>query len=118
LAGKPFEIELHLHGDQVVKYSLSEEDVRARARTPRNRLAATALALTTNADERTRLRSAAYQLVHEMLDPESSPTVSVVEGDAVWVIPVASIRAVRLVDGEVAGDSAAFSFVDRASSEI
>jgi hypothetical protein len=115
--GKPFTVELHLQGGKVVQYTLDEDEVRNRARVG---VAAGVVNDPSEPDERKRLRTGAYDIFLKTMDPTSGisadsggQSVSVIDGDGVWVIPPRSIAAVRLVDPETAPEHPAFGFVDR-----
>jgi hypothetical protein len=114
---EPFVIELHLGGSKVIKYTLTEDEVRDRVTRGREMPALAVLRDESEPDERKRLRTAAYYLLRRSLDPAevtadfpAGRTVSVVDDDGVWIVPLSSIQTVYLRDPSVAGDAKAFGF--------
>jgi hypothetical protein len=113
---RPFEIELHLVGGRVIRFDLSEEDVRERALWPENHRALAEL----NADapdERTRLRRAAYQVVLRVVEEfqvtARAHPISTAEADGAWIRPNETLEAAHLRDPDAGADRDAFGWVER-----
>jgi hypothetical protein len=116
--GGPFEIQLHLAGDKIVTYELTEDEVRERAAWPENGRALVVLNSPDEPDERTRLRMACYEIVLVMVEQfqmtARAHPVSVAAADGVWVMPSESLQAVRLRDPDAGDVRSAFRFVEHA----
>ena len=116
----PFEIELHLAGEKVVRYDLSEDEVRERATWPENARALAVLNDPGEPDERVRLRMACYEIVLVMVEQFQTTArahpVAVTAADGVWVMPSESLQAVRLRDPDAGDVREAFRFVERAKA--
>lgn len=112
----PFEIELHAIDGTVVRFELTEDEIRDRAHQPENHLALAELE-SGEPDERTRLRRAAYQVVLRLVEEfqitaRAHPTATA-DGSSVWIAPSESLRGARLRDPDAGGD--AFSYLESSS---
>jgi hypothetical protein len=108
-----FEVYIDLGGDVSVKFTLSEDEVRADRHPHVKAIALSADKSNDPAARRTAARSAAYERVRRMIVMNVTEPISVVDGATVWVIPTQAIRAVRLHDPDVGEDRRPFGFVKR-----
>jgi hypothetical protein len=108
-----FEVYIDLGSDVSVRFTMSEEEVRAD---PHPSVRATAIAADKGDDpveRRTAARAAAYERVNRMVTRNVTEPISVVDGATVWIIPTHAIRAVRLRDPDVSEERRPFGFVKR-----
>lgn len=108
-----FEVYVDLGGDVSVKFTLSEDDVRADRDPHIKAIAHSADKSGDLAERRTAARTAAYERVRRMIVRNVTEPVSVVDGNSVWVIPVHAIRAARLRDPDTSESRRPFGFVKR-----
>jgi hypothetical protein len=104
---KPFRITVHVAGAGPITFDMTEAWIRGRAKAPRNVALRAFLEDGAQGDERSRLREVAYQMARRMLDPDQPEpnypmgrTFTIEDDGGVWVIPVASVLALRMDDPE------------------
>jgi hypothetical protein len=98
----PFEVELHLAGGVVVPFKLYEEGLR-HARHP-------AVAAAAQKGGRENTRSAAVTVAEDAILRNGKGPITVEDGDTLWIIPTATVMAVRFRDPTIKGQRGAFGF--------
>ena len=104
---KPFRVEIDLGGSVPVTFDLTEEQVRSKAKI-NPRLGG----LLGDGDGRQGVRSAAFQMCLDMLDVSRDPgsPVTITDDTGVGIIPLTSIRRIRLDDPETGSNRRPFGF--------
>lgn len=106
--GKKYEVAIEFGGPQPVRFSLDEDEMRTESDVR-------ILRHLTGDDPRP-LR-AAWEMAKRMLTEEPGAPVSIFQGGGVWVVPVESIRWIRVHDPDAREGDRSIGFVLRRDEE-
>ena len=96
--GKPFEVYIDIGGAAPIRFTITEEFLKAHTRIDVR--AAIIQQGPDDTDERVWLWRGALEIVRRMLEKNAADPIRIFDGPDVWMIPDHAVRAVRLHDPE------------------